>query len=140
MAASSVRPARVELLRAPVMAGMAGLAAVVLLRARDPHEAGSYGYCPFLLLTGRPCPGCGGLRAGNDLAHGDVVAAVSSNLLAVATAATLVVLWVGWLVRRWRGSPSGMVRLNERTGYAVLAVAVVFGIVRNTPWGSWLAP
>jgi hypothetical protein len=140
MTALSVRPARYELLRAPLAVGMAGLAALVLLRVRDPHESGSYGYCPFLLLTGRPCPGCGGLRAGNDLAHGDIVAAVSSNLLAVATAVTLGVLWVGWVVRRWQGSPGGMVRVTERTGWAVIAVAVVFGIVRNTPWGSWLAP
>jgi len=140
MTVSSVRPARFELLRAPLTVGAAGLAAAVLLRVRDPHEAGSYGYCPFLLITGRPCPGCGGLRAGNDLAHGDIVAAVSSNLLAVATAATLVVLWVVWMTRRWRGSPSGMLRFNARTGYALVAVAVVFGIVRNTPWGSWLAP
>ena len=140
MTVSSVRPARFELLRAPLAVGAAGLAAAVLLRVRDPHEAGSYGYCPFLLITGRPCPGCGGLRAGNDLAHGDIVAAVSSNLLAVVAAVTLGVLWVGWVARRWQGSPSGMVRLNARTGYALVAAAVVFGIVRNTPWGSWLAP
>ena len=140
MTVTTVRPTRFELLRAPVAVGTAGLAAVTLLRVRDPHEPGSYGYCPFLLLTGQPCPGCGGLRAVNDLARGDVVAAISSNLLVVAAAATLGVLWVGWLVRRWRGSSAGMLRFNERRGYALLAVLVVFGIVRNTPWGSWLAP
>ena len=47
--------------------------AAVLLHLRDPHEQGSYGFCPFLALTGHPCPGLRGLRAVNDLTHGDVV-------------------------------------------------------------------
>lgn len=33
-----------------------------------------------------------------------------------------------------------MIRLSERSGVILIAVAIVFGIVRNTPWGSWLAP
>ncbi len=127
-------------MRAPMVVGASGLAAVTLLYLRDPHGAGSYGYCPFLLITGRPCPGCGGLRAIHDLVHGDVVAAISSNALVVAAAVTVGALWLGWLVRRWRGVPGGMVQLTERTAWLVLAAAVVFGIVRNTPWGSWLAP
>ena len=39
---------------------------------------------PILAITGRPCPGCGGLRAVNDLTNGDVAGALSSNLMAVA--------------------------------------------------------
>ena len=33
-----------------------------------------------------------------------------------------------------------MIVLGPRTGVAVMILLVVFGIVRNTPWGSWLAP
>ena len=127
-------------MRVPMIVGASGLAAATLLYLRDPHGSGSYGYCPFLLITGRPCPGCGGLRAIHDLVHGDVVAAISSNALVVVAAVTVGVLWLGWLVRRWRGRPGGMVQLSERTAWLLLAAAVVFGIVRNTPWGSWLAP
>ena len=58
----------------------AGLSvAVALLHVRDPHQSGSYGYCPWLLLTGTYCPGCGALRAVNDLTDGHVGAAPSST-------------------------------------------------------------
>jgi hypothetical protein len=127
-------------MRGPAIVGAAGVAAVTLISLRDPHGDGSYGYCPFLLITGHPCPGCGGLRAVNDLSHGDVLGAISSNVLAVALVGVLGVLWLTWTIRRSRGEDKPMVRLSERSGVMVIAVAVVFGIVRNTPWGSWLAP
>jgi hypothetical protein len=127
-------------LRAPVLVGAAGLGAAVLLHFHDPHESGSYGFCPFLELTGKPCPGCGGLRAVNNLTRGDVVGAVSSNVLAVALVAVLAVTWVLWLARRLRGTVDGMLSVNLRVGLVLIGVVAVFGIFRNTPWGSWLAP
>ena len=54
---------RATLLRDPALVGAVGVAAAALLHFRDPHGTGSYGFCPFLALTGKPCPGCGGLRA-----------------------------------------------------------------------------
>lgn len=127
-------------LRAPALVGAAGLGAAVLLHFHDPHESGSYGYCPFLQLTGKPCPGCGGLRAVNNLTRGDVVGAISSNVLAVALVAVLAVAWVLWVVRRLRGKVDPMIVLNVKAGYAMIGVLAVFGILRVTPWGSWLAP
>ena len=50
------------------------------LHVRDPHQHGSWGLCPSAAM-GIYCPGCGGLRAVNDLTHGDVGAALSSNIL-----------------------------------------------------------
>lgn len=140
MTASLGSRSRVELLRAPAIVGASGLAAAALVHLRDPHDAGAYGYCPFLALTGRPCPGCGGLRAVNDLTHGDIVGAMSSNVLAVALVVALGVTWLMWTTRRWRGDGRPMIRITERTGLLVVALFVVFGVVRNTPWGSWLAP
>lgn len=129
-----------ELMRSPAIAGAAGLGAAALLRLHDPHGTGSYGFCPFLVLTGVPCPGCGGLRAVNDLTHGDVAAAASSNVVAVVLVGVLGIAWVAWVVRRWRGQDGPMVTVNERSAVLVLVALLVFGIVRNTPWGSWLAP
>ena len=80
------------------------LAASVLLHLRDPHQSGSWGYCPWLMLTGTYCPGCGGLRAVNDLTHGDVAGAASSNLLFVASLpAPVAVWWLRSMLDRWRG-------------------------------------
>lgn len=127
-------------LRAPALVGLGGAAAFTALRLRDPHVDGSWGFCPFLLLTGRPCPGCGGLRAINDLTHGDVVGAISSNVLAVALVVVLAIAWVFWVVRVMRGGDGPMIRLGHRTGMAVIALIAVFGVVRNLPFGIWLAP
>jgi hypothetical protein len=135
------RTTRRAALTAPVLLGAAGLAAAALLRLRDPHVSGSYGFCPFQALAGVPCPGCGGLRAVNDLTRGEVVAAVSSNALAVALVGTLAVLWGVWLVRRARGQhDAAFARVGLRPAVRVLVLVAVFGIVRTTPWGSWLAP
>jgi hypothetical protein len=127
-------------LRTPGVVALAGAALGAALLARDPHVSGAWGYCPILLLTGYPCPACGGLRAANDLTRGDFVGAVSSNVLAVALVAALSVAWVLWVVRRLRGKANSMIMLNLPAGLVLIGVIVVFGVVRNTPWGSWLAP
>jgi hypothetical protein len=125
----------------PVLVAVALLAASVALHLRDPHRSGSWGFCPWLALTGTYCPACGGLRAVNDLTHGDVVAAASSNLLFVAALPVLGLWWARRLVDGWRG-----VRrvVDERRAllvmYAVLGAALVFWLLRNLPFATWLTP
>lgn len=128
-------------LRAPALAAGLGLAATAVLHVRDPHDSGTYGFCPFQRLTGLPCPGCGGLRAVNDLTRGDVVGALGSNAVAVAMVVAAVVLWCGWVVRRVRGEHTApLVAVGTRGGLVVLAGLLAFGVLRVTPWGAWLAP
>ena len=118
-----------------------GLAAATLaLHVRDPHEQYSWGLCPSAAL-GFWCPGCGGLRAVNDLTHGEVGAAVSSNLLLVL-AMPFAVLALGlWAADRWRGTPSTIPwpRLKPLLP-ALFVVLAVFTLARNLAFGSWLAP
>jgi hypothetical protein len=140
MSAAAVERTRSRLLRDPVVAGVAGVAAVTLLHVRDPHVDGAYGSCPFLELTGLPCPGCGGLRAVSTLTHGDVMGALSSNALAVALVAVLALAWATWVVKRARGTNARMLVLSDRALVLVLVVALAFGVARNTPWGAGLAP
>lgn len=122
------------------------LAGVVLLLSlalhlRDPHDQGSWGFCPWLLSTGTACPGCGGLRAVNDLTHGDVAAAASSNLLVVSALPLVAGLWARSLVQTWRDRrrplPSRFVAVASAVGVVAM---VVFWVARNTPAGGWLAP
>jgi hypothetical protein len=135
-------PSRSERLRAPLLtAGVVG-GLTLALHVRDPHVAGSWGVCPWLLLTGYYCPGCGGLRAVNDLGNGDVVAAASSNLVFVASIPLLAFLWVRWTQRAWNGTQSAGSSRQTSLFLVALATAVMvaFAVLRNLPVGSWLAP
>lgn len=116
------------------------------LRLRDPHVAGSWGTCPFLALTGLPCPVCGGLRAVNDLTHGDVVGALGSNLLVVAVLPVALVWWALWLRRCLAAAGTPRTALTEmpvpskRTVLAATALLALFTVLRWLPAGAWLAP
>jgi hypothetical protein len=127
--------------QAPVLVAFGLLAASVALHVRDPHRSGSWGFCPWLALTGTYCPGCGGLRAVNDLTHGDVVAAASSNLLLVGSIPVLALWWTRRTVDGWRGVRR---HVDERRAllvtYGVLGAALLFWVVRNLPFAGWLTP
>lgn len=133
---------RSDRMRGPlVTAGLLG-GLTLALHLRDPHGPGSWGFCPWTALTGLYCPGCGGLRAVNDLTNGDLVGAASSNLVFVALVPVLAFLWLRWAGRSWTGAPE-----NERgvqhpgVWIAFFAVVmVVFAVMRNLPAGNWLAP
>ena len=133
-------------LAAPAFTAAAGLAGCLAVAARDPHVPGSWGYCPFLLLTGLPCPLCGGLRAVADLEHGRIVDALSANLLVVA-AVVLGGFSVGWWgVRRAAGTGTEPFPMTGRPGSVRLAavlvvvLAAVFGVARWLPPFAWAAP
>ncbi len=133
-------PSRWDRVRAPLVTiGGLGLATLAL-HLRDPHVGGSWGICPSAAM-GFWCPGCGGLRAVNDLTHGDVVSAASSNLLLVVLMPFAVLALAVWTLDRWQGRtrrlPRGVVVVG---GWALLGTALVFSLLRNTPAAPWLAP
>src|SRR3954469_13350560 len=134
--ATEVRePTRFERLRTPLLTGGIVTGLTVALHFRDPHPSGSWGFCPFYALTGLYCPGCGGLRAVNDLTNGDLLGAASSNLLFVALIPLIVFAWVRWTGRAWSGAPApaGRDRFGVRAGVWVIVftlVLVVFAVLR----------
>ena len=127
-------------MRAPVLV-IGGLALTTLaLHVRDPHQQGSWGLCPSAAL-GVYCPGCGGLRAVNDLTRGDLGAAVSSNLLVVTLLPLAVFLLGRWALDSWAGRSRGLEERHVRPiMIAFGVVALAFTVLRNLPVGSWLAP
>jgi len=145
MSATILPPATAESrwlrLRAPVLLAAGILGTSLLLHVRDPHQAGSWGFCPWLVLTGQFCPGCGGLRAVNDLTHGNFGAAASSNLMFVTSIPLALILWGRWFGDRWHGVQRRMsTRMVFVCSGVFLSVAVTFWVLRNLSFGAWLAP
>ena len=56
--------------------------------------------CPFRLLTGLQCPGCGSQRALHALLHGDIAGAWRFNAMLVAFIPVLAVMIPVQLLRR----------------------------------------
>ena len=110
------------------------------LHLRDPHESGSWGFCPSAAM-GLYCPGCGGLRAVNDLTHGDVGAALSSNILVTLLIPVVSLALLVWALRRWQGRTAELdgARITKATATTQKAT-VAFAVVRNLSFGAWLAP
>lgn len=142
-------PARDLLRSGPLWGGLAGAVASAVVAVRDPHVPGAFGTCPFLVATGLPCAGCGGLRATHDLLHGDVGAALAQNALAVGLVLLAAVAWTRWAVRAAGRGParvSGPGAATTSTGVSstlllvVGVVVVVFTLVRWTPAGGVLGP
>ena len=127
-------------LRTPGVVALAGAALGSALLLRDPHTSGSWGYCPFLLFTGVPCPACGGLRATSDLLHGRFADAVSSNLYAVGTLALAALVLAAWTAAAAAGRPPPLQRHVPRALVVWFAGLVVFGLLRLAPGLSALRP
>lgn len=124
----------------PAALGVAGLLGATLLHFVDPNEPGNYPTCPWLLITGTFCPGCGTMRAIALLTHLDLTGAISMNPLLF-----VLIPYIAWAYGRWvfwsirpPASPPRMtppIYLNLMFGLIVL-----YWVVRNLPFASVLAP
>jgi hypothetical protein len=130
--------ARARSIVAPLGVAGAAVGGAILLHVRDPRGS-TYLPCPFHALTGLWCPGCGATRAFGDLTRGDIAAAASSNVVAVVLGIVAVGIWAAWLRARWTQTPLTLRRPNRPIVVGV-ALLVLFTVVRNTAWGTALAP
>jgi hypothetical protein len=88
--------------------------------------------CPFRLITGLPCPGCGLTRSWVFIAHGDLGAALRANpfgYLAMAAAIALVAAVVGAVVRG-RPIPSMSPVVRSRPFLVVFGCWLAFAVIR----------
>lgn len=94
--------------------------------------------CPFHAATGLQCPLCGGLRSVQALAGGHVAAAFHANALFIASLPMLLLLWLDAMRRARDGRPRRA--LPRWAAPALVAVALVFTVVRNLPGEAFLRP
>lgn len=133
---------RVPAWAAPVSTGAVGLALAGALASIEPATRAAWSPgCPFRVITGLDCPGCGGTRAFYALTQGDVVLAMDHNLLAVTLLPVLATVWAMWLTRRLKYGRLGRAPVPAAAVSMGIAIAMgVFWVARNLPWWpfSWL--
>ena len=139
--------ARRSRLLSPLVAAGGVLLATGYVAVVNPNHPGHYPLCPFKAITGWDCPGCGGLRAVHDLAHGNLAAALDQNALVVVLLIPVaVVMWLGWVRRAWSGKPRPKREApTSRLGaawarwspYGVLLLLLAFTVFRNLPVGHY---
>ncbi|MDH6627033.1 hypothetical protein M2271_004856 [Streptomyces sp. LBL] len=122
---------------AGILAAVAGAFAYV--GAVDPNQPGHYPVCPLLRYTGLYCPGCGGLRSAHAFVHGDFLTALHANAAAVAGYLGFALVWTVWVAHTVRGRPS---RIDPAPAlvWTLVALLLVFTVVRNLPFGGWFHP
>ena len=130
---------RIARLRTPgvVLAGTA--AAMTYIGSVSPYASGNYPVCPLYAVTGLYCPGCGSLRSLHSLANADLVAAVALNPLMPPLVLILALVFVRWVVLRWRGERL----IWDPPTWVPIAIGVgviVYGVARNIPGLEFLAP
>jgi hypothetical protein len=75
------------------------------------------------------CPGCGGLRASWDLAHGDIPGAFRDNALVVLMIPVMLVLWVVWMRSAANGKPAP--RMPKAAAVSVGVAIALWAVARN---------
>jgi len=90
--------------------------------------------CPFRLVTGWQCPGCGATRACYQLVHLHPIAAFKLNPLMVMTLPFIVYGFLGFTRSAITGKPHRRIFIPSRYLWAWLGLLVFFWVFRNTPW------
>ena len=110
------------------------LAGAAYLFVFEPGKSGFFPACPFRLLTGFSCPGCGTTRALHEILHGHFAAAFMLNPLLLLAIPFLLFALLRYSVIVMRGGVPRPNALPAPVIYALFVFIVSFWILRNTPF------
>lgn len=110
------------------------IAGAVYVFVFEPGRSGFFPLCPFRLLTGLQCPGCGTTRALHELLHGHLLAAFMLNPLLLLALPFALYAFVRYSVLALRGRSPRPNALPAPYIYAIFFVILGFWIFRNTPF------
>lgn len=96
--------------------------------------------CMFYKVTGFYCPGCGVTRMCLSLMKGDLIRAFHYNMGIMICLPILV--WIGFqeMISYVKEGKRKKKRRNEILLWLMLGGLLLFGVLRNLPSFSWLAP
>lgn len=96
--------------------------------------------CPFHLITGLYCPGCGATRMCLALLRLDFSAALHANVVLCLLLPFAAVMGVQMAVRYLRTGERNLSPLQKKMLIAAIVLLVLFGLLRNIPAFSFLQP
>jgi hypothetical protein len=100
----------------------------------DARNAGIFPHCPFNSITGLFCPGCGSQRAVSALLHGELLQALSFNILLVFSMplvlySAMVSIANNFTKKQWQQK----LFYSPLFVKVFLFVVIAFGVGRNIP-------
>jgi len=107
------------------------LAALAILYFFAPGAKSIYPPCPFHLITGLHCPGCGTLRAMNALLHGHVLTAFGFNPLALLMLPVVGYFFLSYLLTAFGRKPLPHILVSPNWWWSFLGMVIIFWITRN---------
>lgn len=107
-------------------------AAAAYLFFFEPGKTGVFPACPFRMLTGFSCPGCGSTRGLHRLLHGDILSAFEFNPLMILVLPFLLYALVRYTAAAVSGRPIQRRYLDVKYIWVLFAVIMSFWIFRNT--------
>jgi hypothetical protein len=110
------------------------LAGAAYLFFFEPGKTGFFPACPFRLLTGFTCPGCGTTRALHQILHGHFETAFTLNPLLIFAIPFFIFAFMRYSVTVMRGGVPRPNALPAPYIYAVFFIILSFWIFRNTPF------
>jgi hypothetical protein len=100
----------------------------------EPGKTGFFPSCPFRLLTGFTCPGCGVTRALHQILHGHFYTAFTLNPLFLLAIPFLLFALLRYSAIVMRGGVPRPNALPAPFIYAIFFAILSFWIFRNTPF------
>ncbi len=99
----------------------------------NPAASAFFPICPFHALTGYSCPGCGLTRGFHSLFHGDILSALTYNVMLPVYLVIFLYIGVSFLLIVFRGRGFNVAKFSPKLVYAFFIASFVFVVLRNIP-------
>lgn len=119
------------------MAAGAGLVCAAVWFGDPTTPGGPLPVCPTKALLGIDCPGCGSMRMLYSVMHGDLLAAVKFNALAVLALVLLVFAFATWTYGRVIGRRMWSWQQYRWSALVTMMLVLVWFVVRNLPFAPF---
>jgi Protein of unknown function (DUF2752). len=96
--------------------------------------------CLFHKITGLYCPGCGVTRMCLSLLHMNFYQAFRYNAGVMVILPILILYGLKYVIMYLKGEQPHFSKVQNIILYLMIIWLVIFGVIRNIPWFSYLAP